>query len=135
MNRYEFGHHLKNARKHEFRKAMKEMAAVIGISESQLRNYERGTVVKPSQETMAKLARIYKTPYQQVQDIYYPDEIQIGKVQKKLDSALETIHNDKSLIAKGVSPSHIRIARSSGSPEVKKLIIKMYELITGNKLL
>lgn len=86
MNKYQFGRQLKIARKKDFNKTISEMAEMVGIAESQLRNYEHGTVGKPSRDTMSKLSRTYNIPYQEVQTVYYPDENKLKKIDSKARS-------------------------------------------------
>ena len=130
MNKYEFGRILESKR-NELGKTIKDMAHIVGISDQQLSKYEKGNVEKPGVDVIEKLAKVCKMPFKQAFNVFYPDETENNKFDERLDNLITLIQSDKML--KGFAARHL--SKYEIPAEVKVVIIRMYEKITGKKLL
>ncbi len=134
MERHEFGKYIASIR-NKSGLNRPEWAAKIGITDYQLRALEFGLIEKPDIETISKIAAGFNLEENHVNAVYYgiQDEKKL-KERARLDNILAAIKKDNKFALKNYA------ARSFSEKEdipqkTKIFIIKMYEKITGNKLL
>ncbi|MBD3342427.1 MAG: helix-turn-helix domain-containing protein [Candidatus Lokiarchaeota archaeon] len=127
-----FSNYLKNLRiKNEL--TLREVEEKSGISFSYISQLEKGSKVRPHPDILKKLAVVYHVPYITLLE-------QAGYIQE--DASLEEILTEKQKIERAFQkviddPDYEFGTRLKGELdlETKKLIIEMYQKITGKKLL
>lgn len=129
MNRMEFGLYLKKIRE-EKGLTLEKAAKILDISLAQLANLERGGVKEPKYKTVLKIAKLYTMIVEEIISVFYksPEEEERGEY---LDSILNEIKNNENLKDINISRLHTETL-DNGSKEV---IIRMYEMIAGKKIL
>jgi HTH-type transcriptional regulator, competence development regulator len=129
MDGKEFGQHLRTLRENR-RLTLRDVEEAAGVSNGYLSLLERGMRGKPSARILKDLAKFYGVPPEQLFEGagYLTEENSPSTEDDRLDHALAFIRSD---------PDYRFGTRMPGemTPAVKRFVIKMYEELTGKRLM
>lgn len=132
MNRHDFGRYLANLRT-QAGLSQDEMERKTGLKKSYINSLEQGAVRQPSSDKISAIVAGYRLKEEDVLAVYYgnPDE-NAAQEHASLDRILGTIKKNRTFPLRELA---LRSFSEDIGLETKKLIIKLYEMATGKKLL
>ncbi|MHB8843298.1 MAG: helix-turn-helix domain-containing protein [Nitrospirota bacterium] len=132
MNRHEFGRYLANLRT-QAGLSQDEMERKTGLKKSYINSLEQGAVRQPGSDKISAIVAGYRLKEEDVLAVYYsnPDE-NAAQEHASLDKILGKINRNRTFPLRELA---LRSFSEDMGLETKKLIIKLYEMATGKKLL